>query len=880
AGPTGTAPVTGTLPTTPVTGGADLIPAPLKNFGITSPEQITPEIINQFPAEGLALFTPELTAALPAESQAALAQRLNAPSTPAAPAEIPEALLIRLKDIGEVEIGATGGNTVTRVNGEASLGLEISRDTTGNTVEIVDAVQKEFDAFRARPGNEGLSVKIVAEQGSQITKSVNAVVSEGLIGAIVAVVIIFLFLRSTRSTLITAVSIPLSIVVALILMRLQGFSLNVMTLGGLTVAVGRVIDDSIVVLENIYRHINRGDDLNRSVIDGTKEVAGAITASTITTVCVFLPLGLVGGIVSKFFLPFALTVTYALLASLVVALTVIPLLARLFLRRSAKPEPEETLLQRWYTAALKWSLRYRGATLVIAGALLLASCAAIPLLKVTFLPDQSEKNITLSISLPAGTNLEATSAKADEIEALIKPLQDQGQVRDIQTVVGRAGGADRARDRSGGAGASNRADFTLILDNEKVADPITLAKQIETQVKALPGVETAAAETIAVGGSAPGTGGLDITLVSADVDKLREANDKIMAAIGGNKASDRFPVANVKSSLAEVKPELQVTVDPQKAIKHGTSAAQIALQIRALLAGERAGDVTLEGQDQLELFVQVDQSDLDIETLRKLPVGTVSPVALEEVAEIEEVPGASSITRINGDRAASISGQFTSDNTFQTQDAIEEEISKNIGLPEGVLIQAGAQARSQTETFANMGLALLVAIMLVYIVMMISFGSLLNPLIILCSVLMAIIGVVLSLLLTGKPAGITTMIGLLMLVGIVVTNGIVLVELVEQYREERGMSAYDALLRAGRVRLRPILMTAIATIVALIPLALGLEEGGFIGADLGVVVIGGLFTSTFLTLLVVPVVYSLLDGLKTRFGFGHKPAEHAEGEAA
>nr|WP_239583722.1 efflux RND transporter permease subunit [Herpetosiphon giganteus] len=861
---------------TPAPGnGASALPAEFAAFGITSPDQITPELIEQIPAQFLSAFTPEITALLSEESQAALAQKLNNPDA-AGSAGVPEALLIRLKDVATVEVGAVGGSTVTRTNGQASLGLEISKDTTGNTVEIVEAVEAEFAKF-----NDGsLTIQIVSEQATPINQAVSAVLTEGAIGAVVAIVVIFLFLRSLRTTLVTAVSIPLSIMVALILMRLQGFSLNVMTLGGLTVAVGRVVDDSIVVLENIYRYLNKGANRREAVIEGTKEVAGAITSSTLTTVCVFLPLGLVGGIVSKFFLPFALTVTYALLASLIVAITIVPLLAYLFIRQT-KEEPENTWMQRAYTPALLWALRNRAWTLVIAFALLLGSFGFVNFLKFTFLPDSSEKLISIQINTPSGTDLETTVAKANEIEKLLLVQRDAGKVRDIQTVIGSSSGANAARDRSGGASAPDSARFSLTIDNDKVTDPAAFAKELETQIKGVAGLESVTAEVVSQGGG-PGNAGLDITLVSSDINKLREANDKIMAVIGGNKVSDRFDIANVKSSLAEVQPELEVAVDPAKAINSGTSTAQIALQIRAMLTGENAGTVQLDGTNKpLDIYVQVDPAALDAEKLRALEVGTINTVPLSQVATISEVPGASSIVRINGDRATSISGQFTSDDTFSTQAAVEAEIRDNIGLPEGVIIQAGAQAQSQTDTFNDMFLALGVAVILVYLVMVLSFGSLMNPLIILFSLPLAIIGVLTSLFLTGKPLGITTMIGVLLLIGIVVTNAIVLIELVEQYREE-GKPVYESLVQAARVRLRPILMTAIATMVALLPLALGLKEGGFIGADLGIAVIGGLFTSTFLTLLVVPVVYSLVESLKKRFGFGdkHGHSETSEAEAA
>ncbi|XSG74690.1 efflux RND transporter permease subunit [Herpetosiphon llansteffanensis] len=854
------------------TGG---LPAEFAKFGITSPDEITPELVELIPTEYLAAFTQDVLALLPKESQDAIAQKLNSGDASAG-FSLPDELLIRLKDVATVEVGAVGGSTVTRTNGQASLGLEISKDTTGNTVEIVEAVEAEFAKF-----NDGsLTIQIVSEQATPINQAVSAVLTEGAIGAVVAIVVIFLFLRSLRTTLVTAVSIPLSIMVALILMRLQGFSLNVMTLGGLTVAVGRVVDDSIVVLENIYRYLNKGANRREAVIEGTKEVAGAITSSTLTTVCVFLPLGLVGGIVSKFFLPFALTVTYALLASLIVAITIVPLLAYLFIRQT-KEEPENTWMQRAYTPALTWALRNRAWTLVIAFALLLGSFGFVNFLKFTFLPDSSEKLISIQINTPAGTDLETTVAKADEIEKLLLPQRDAGKVRDIQTVIGSAGGANAARDQTGGASAPDSARFSLTIDNDKVTDPAAFAKELETQIKGVAGLESVTAEVVSQGGG-PGNAGLDITLVSSDINKLREANDKIMAAIGGNLASDRFDIANVKSSLAEVQPELEVAVDPKKAIGSGTSTAQIALQIRAMLTGENAGTVQLDGTNKpLDIYVRVDPAALDAEKLRALEVGLINTVPLSQVATISEVPGASSIVRINGDRATSISGQFTSDDTFSTQAAVEAEIRDNIGLPEGVIIQAGAQAQSQTDTFNDMFLALGVAVILVYLVMVLSFGSLMNPLIILFSLPLAIIGVLTSLFLTGKPLGITTMIGVLLLIGIVVTNAIVLIELVEQYREE-GKPVYESLVQAARVRLRPILMTAIATMVALLPLALGLKEGGFIGADLGIAVIGGLFTSTFLTLLVVPVVYSLVESLKKRFGFGdkHGHSETSEAEAA
>jgi HAE1 family hydrophobic/amphiphilic exporter-1 len=361
--------------------------------------------------------------------------------------------------------------------------------------------------------------------------------------------------------------------------------------------------------------------------------------------------------------------------------------------------------------------------------------------------------------------------------------------------------------------------------------------------------------------------------VSADQNALRAANQKILDRIGGDKGAD-LNVTNVTSNLADVKPALKIDVDPQKAILHGTTTAQVALQIQSLLNGQSVGNVTLVGQDTsnggtpdagkpLNLFVEVDPASISLESLRNMPVGTTNPVALSEVATIDEVPGAISITRINGDQAASISGQITSADTINVQSRVVAEIKK-LDLPAGVEVSGGTQAQSQSDALGGLGTALLVAIALVYIVMLFWSGSLLNPFVILFSLPLAAIGAIWGLFITGKPIGITSLVGVLMLIGIVVTNAIVLLDLVEQHKA-RGLSTYESLVQGGRTRVRPILMTAIATIVALLPLALSVGgSDSFLTSDLAIVVMGGLFTSTFLTLLVVPVVYSLVDGARRR----------------
>ncbi len=792
---------------------------------------------------------------------------------------IPNSMLLHLKDVATVELSKTGGATITRTNGQPNLGLQIFTDQNANIVDVTGAVKKVLQDAQNAQSDTPITFKIISEQATTIQNSIGGVAQEGLLGALVAVVVIFLFLLSLRTTLIAAVSIPVSVVVALIMMQLQGFSLNVITLGGLAVAIGRVVDDSIVVLENIYRHVRKGDDVNTSVLEGVREVAGAITTSTLTTVAVFLPLGLAGGLVSKLFLPFSLTVTYALLSSLLVALTVVPLLARLFMGRLQTGAHEgDTWLQRVYTPVLKWALRYRWATLGIAALLFVVSIGVATQLKFTFIPDTAQKNISIKLTTPPGTDLQTTTARVLQVEDIARNLQSQGKVADIQTTIGQGGNSLSSAALAGRTGTStpNQASITLALPANS-GDPQALADSIKAQIGQIGGfnsvtVQTVGASSFAAGGASTG---LDIVLVSPDQAALRAANQKILDRIGGDKGAD-LNVTNVTSNLADVKPALKIDVDPQKAILHGTTTAQVALQIQSLLNGQSIGNVTLVGQDAsnagdagkpLNLFVQVDPASITLQSLRDMKVGTLNPVALSEIATIDEVPGAISITRINGDQAASITGQITSNDTINVQNRVVSEIKK-LDLPAGVQVSGGAQAQSQAQALGGLGTALLVAIALVYIVMLFWSGSFLNPFVILFSLPLAAIGAIWGLFITGKPIGITSLVGMLMLIGIVVTNAIVLLDLVEQHKA-RGLNTYDALVQGGRTRVRPILMTAIVTILALVPLALSVgSSDSFLTSDLAIVVMGGLFTSTFLTLLVVPVVYSLVDGARGRLRGG------------
>jgi HAE1 family hydrophobic/amphiphilic exporter-1 len=747
-----------------------------------------------------------------------------------------------------------------RTNGVPSLTLTVSKASGANTVEVADAVQATFAQVEdEHPGQ--LQIETIQDLSLFIKESRDGLVREGLLGAAFAILTIFLFLVSFRSTLVAAISIPLSILSALALMGLAGLSINVITLGGLAVAVGRVVDDAIVVLENIYRHRARGQDIRTAVLEGTREVAAAITSSTLTTVAVFLPLGFVGGIVSQFFLPFALAVTFALLSSLVVALTIVPVLAYFFVRAvkiQVNPEGElpETIWQRIYTPILKAALRSRAsrwATVGVALVLFIGSLALVPLLPTTFIDVGGEKIVTATITPPVGATSDDVLARTEQAEDIL--LADP-EVELVQsTIPGEADTGLQTLQAAFTGRPANSAQLTIRL--EETAD---VTAQVDTITASLEPLATDGYMVAVEQQQAFAGGGLQIIVSGQDREAIAEASDAIVADL-----STMDGVSNVSSDLAANAPQVVVTVDPNKAVAVGLTTAQVATEIRNVLVGQPLGTVTVTDGATLETSVRVDASVDSVDSLRQLPIGTpAAQVPLGQIAAVDEVELQGSVTRVDGSPAATISATVTS----QDQGAVSTEAQSRVdglaasgAIPEGVSVRLAGVTQQQNEAFGSLFFSMGVAVLAVYLVMVVVFGSLIDPFVILFSLPLATIGAFPALLITGRPIGISALIGFLMLIGIVVTNAIVLLDLVEQLRH-KGLSTYDALIQGGRTRVRPILMTAVATILALMPVALGFSEGSIIAAELGTVVIGGLFSSTVLTLVIIPVIYSLVDGAK------------------
>ncbi len=805
---------------------------------------------------------------VPGASPAPGASPLPGAGSGAGPALIP----VRLGDLGTIEQVRVPTTGYARANGNPSLALSVSKTATANTVQVAEAVETTLAEIAARHPDE-LTITTVSDLSSFIKESRDGLLREGGLGAVFAVLTIFLFLANLRSTAVAALSIPLSVLTALVAMELAGITINVMTLGGLAVAVGRVVDDAIVVLENIYRHRALGEDRLTAAIRGPREVATAITSATLTTVGVFLPIGFVGGIVSQFFLPFALTVTFALLASLVVALTVVPVLAYLVLDRvrlAVDPETGEPRNSFWvnaYAPTIRFALRNRWTKVGVLGlatVLFGGSLALVPLLPTQFINAGSEKILAVTIAPPPGTASEAVLARAEEAERLL--LADERVELVLTSVPGESDTGFQTIVAAQSGRPANSARLTVRLDPD--VDLTAEAKRLSDLLAPVKsdGYDVAVAQTAGFSSN-----NLNVIVSGADPAEVGATTDRVLAAL-----RDQPDLINLKSDLVRATPEVVVQVDPNKAIAAGLTAAQVGSEVRNALVGQTATRLVLGGEgtaasEPVDLVVRLDPARIrSTDDLRRLPVGTTTRVPLGSIARVEETDVQGSITRIDGAPAASITAEITSQDTgavsAEVQRAIDELRASGV-IPAGVDVRLAGVTEQMREAFGGLFRSMAIAVLIVYVMMVLAFDSFVTPFVILFSLPLATIGAFPALFLTGRPIGISALIGFLMLIGIVVTNAIVLLDLVERLRSQ-GLSIREALIEGGKIRVRPILMTAIATILALIPLAAGLNEGSIIAAELGTVVIGGLFSSTFLTLVVVPVVYALVEGLKVRLGFG------------
>ncbi len=783
--------------------------------------------------------TPE---APPAEAPAGTP---SAPQTPAA-AGIPT---IALSELAEIEV-VSEAESISRTNGEESIGVSIVKAPDANTVEVANSVK---DIVAEVEEEYGLTVATTFDQAEPIEQSVETMLSKAMFGILFAVAIILLFLRSFKTTLISIISIPLSLLMAIFLLNQMDITLNIMTLGALTVAIGRVIDDSIVVIENIYRRMSlpgeklRGKELVR---EATNEMFLPIFSSTVVTIAVFLPLALVSGQIGELFLPFALAMVFALSASLVVAVTIVPMMAHLMYRKQllkpgaakgVKKEHKPGKMAASYKRILEWSLNHKIITFGGATVLLAASLFILPVIGVTFLPEQEQKMVMATYSPEPGQTREDVEAIALDAEIAIA---DREGVTSYQYSLG--GGNPMT---AMGGGGDNSALFYIEYgsDFENFSDEST--KLIEDL-----NASTEAGEWSSLDFAAMGASGIELFIYGDNLEEIQAAMDQIQPLM-----EEHEGLENTDSSLTEAYDQFTLVANQQALSENGLTAAQIGMALSD--AGEAPVLTTVQHEDkEINVYIETEETEyagIEDVTSVEIPTALGTTVTIGDVMEVEEGKSPDTINRRDGQIYASLTAEVLGNNAAEITADIDVQITE-LELPAGITTDHGGITEQINESFTQLGMAMLAAIAIVYFVLVVTFGGALAPFAILFSLPFTVIGVLVALWITGEALSVNALIGVLMLIGIVVTNAIVLIDRVI-HSEKAGLSTREALLEGGVTRLRPILMTALATIGALIPLAIGAEGdgGGLISQALGITVIGGLISSTLLTLVIVPIVYEV-----------------------
>ena len=761
-----------------------------------------------------------------------------------------------IADVATVELAAADATSISRVNGEEALTISITKLGTANTVEVSHAIGALLPELESQL--DGGEITVIFDQAPYIEQSIEALAQEGLLGLGFAVVVILIFLLSFRATIVTAISIPTSVLITLLGLQAMEYSLNILTLGALTRAIGRVVDDSIVVIENIKRHYVGTADKMASIILAVREVAGAITASTITTVAVFLPIALVGDMTGELFRPFAMTVTIAMLSSLLVALTIVPVLAYWFMKPGKElhdeagnvidpehPDAPPSKLQKAYLPVLKWTVKHSAVTLIVSVLVLGGTLFSAQFMKTNFLGDSGQNTMTVQQEMPAASSLAVKDAAAARVEEV---LRDVPGVETVLATVGSSGSALTDAFSGGSAGAT----FSLTLSDG--ADAEQVRADIQSGVADLADVGDV---TIAAAASL-GSNDIAVEVTAPDSATLEEAAAAVQDTMAGLDS-----VEQVTTNLAAAQPYIAVQVDRDKAAAVGLSEVVVGGIVNAAMQPTTAGTIEIDDASVTVVIASADPPATIAELTNLQIPSALGLTRLGDIATVEQTDGPASITTQNGQRTATVSvtprGDDLSTASVEVSAALE-----SIELPQGASADLGGVITQQNDAFTQLGLAMLAAILIVYVVMVATFKSLRQPLLLLISVPFAATGAILLQIVSQVPLGVPSLIGVLMLIGIVVTNAIVLVDLVNQYRN-RGLSTYDATIAGSSMRLRPILMTALATIFALVPMALGITgHGGFISQPLAIVVIGGLVSSTVLTLIVLPTLYNLVEGAKER----------------
>ncbi|MEK5080323.1 efflux RND transporter permease subunit [Solibacillus sp. FSL W7-1436] len=771
---------------------------------------------------------------------------------PVTPSETNPVPFVKLGEIAEIEkVGKV--QSVSRTNGKDAIAIQIVKGQDANTVTVANAVKDLIE--EEQEAISGLKIDVSLDQGTPIEDSVFTMVEKAVFGGLIAVLIILLFLRDFKSTIISIISIPVSVFMALLALHWLDITLNIMTLGAITVAIGRVIDDSIVVVENIYRrmHLREEKLQGRALIrEATIEMFKPIMSSTLVTIAVFAPLVFVGGMVGELFVPFALTMSFALIASLIVAITIVPALSHTLFRKKIYGEKSESQhkevgkLAVTYRNFLEKSLNHKWISSIIAIVLLVGSLALTPLIGFSFMGSQEEKVMYLTYTPGTGELMDETLENIEEVEQELLKRKD---IDILQLSVNTETSTDAAAMLTGG-GAGGGLIYAIF--DPDMDDFPKAKKEVEDYIFNVDQSGEWKTQNFAMGMS---SNEVSYTLYSEDLDNLNEAVAQVEDVLVDIKGLEE-----VESNASAPYVENVIKVDQENVLQYGLTTAQILMALQTNTAKEVLTTVESDGAD-INVVVQREAKSAaaDIDELLETPIQTATgqTMTIGDIVELEEGTTLNSLSRQKGEYFATVTAAITDKDISKATTAADEKIA-DLDLPKGVTTGVGGVAADMAETFTKLGVAMIAAIAIVYFILVVTFGEGLAPFAILFSLPFTVIGSWIGLFATGLTISVSVMMGLLMLIGIVVTNAIVLVDRIIRMEHE-GMNMREAILEAGATRLRPILMTAIATIGAMLPMAFGGAGGGLISQDLAVTVIGGLLSSTLLTLIIVPIVYEVLS---------------------
>ncbi|MEK4024049.1 efflux RND transporter permease subunit [Sporosarcina sp. FSL W7-1283] len=759
---------------------------------------------------------------------------------------------IKVSDVADVALLEPKAQSETRANDKQAVLMSVLQESGANTATVSKEFKKSLDELLEKDAYKGIESDILFDQGDYVQLAIGNIGQSLILGGLFAMLVLFFFLRGIKSPIIIGVAIPYSVIVTFVLMYFADFSLNIMTLGALALGIGMLVDNAIVVIENIERHLAMGKDPEEAAKDGSKEVGGAITASTLTTLAVFVPVIFISGLIGQIFTEFALTISFSLFASLVVALTVVPMLASRMLKAPNKNrEARKRRSKKWQTfeKSVKWALGHRAIVLLLTTVLLAASGFGLFKVGTEFLPATDEGFFSINVKLPNGSSLDSTNKVVKRIEDKIK------KEKDVEVYVSLVGGTQQSMAQGGSEGNMAEMYVKLLPLDERDRSVFEFVDEVQPGILDTIGEDAEVSFNMqTAAGSSPNT--LTFSLNDTDEERLNKAVTML-----DEKLRELDSVTEVDNDLIDTVEEVKIEVNREKASDVGLAPYQIAQTVSDVTRGVFATQVVWKTGEVVGVNVSYDETFRDgVDKLKELELKTPfeAYVKLKDVADVKIAEGPVAIKRVDQAHSVTFTLKYLSSESLGDMTKRVNDLVDDLSLPDEVELSYGGDRELFEGAINDMLMAIILAVVLVYIVMAAQFESFKYPFVIMFSVPLMIIGVSLGLLATNTPISVTAVIGILILVGIVVNNGIVLVDYINQ-RKAAGLSSYDAIVTSVRDRVRPILMTALTTILGLLPLALGLGEGTEMNQPMGIAVIGGLISSTFLTLYIVPVIYSLFD---------------------